>query len=144
MKRGKSLDLAIEQELQLMLTEGFDVSPITHKSLHERLLAKKIVSGSLSTLSTPDRKNLIAHYVGRQLSPLKLKPKEQQLYANRKTRDALMNKNTQLQEEISSLKDQLSQNTNSLIDIVNAVSINTTIPVERLLAPHVIREMKSK
>ena len=144
MKRGESLDEAIEKELQLMLVEGFESSPISHKSLHERLISKQVIGGGLSTLSTLDRKNLIAHYVGEQLTPLKLRPKEKQQYINGKTRDALMSKNTQLQEEISFLKEQLAKNTISLINIINAVSMSTTIPVERLVAPHVIREMKDK
>lgn len=144
MKRGKSLDEAIEKELQLMLIEGFNESPISHKALHDRLIAKKILSGGLSTLSTPYRKNLIAHYNGEQLSPLRLKTKEKQQYLNGKTRDALMNKNTQLHEEIETLRKHLSENTTALINIINAVSINTTIPVERLIAPRVIREMRDE
>lgn len=35
--RGKELDTQIEHELQLMLIEGFDKSPISAKSLHARL-----------------------------------------------------------------------------------------------------------
>lgn len=144
MKRGKLLDEAIEKELQLMLSEGFENSPISHKSLHDRLISKKIVSGGLSTLSTIERKNIIAHYIGEQLSPLKLRPKENQQYVNGRTRDALMSKNAQLQTEIVSLKKILAENTTSLIRIINAVSTSTTVPVERLLAPHVIREMKDR
>lgn len=144
MKRGKLLDEAIEKELQLMLSEGFENSPISHKSLHDRLISKKIVSGGLSTLSTIERKNIIAHYIGEQLSPLKLRPKEKQQYVNGKTRNALMSKNTQLQAEIASLKDLLAENTISLVKIINAVSISSSIPVERIIAPHIIREMKDK
>lgn len=144
MKRGKLLDEAIEKELQLMLSEGFENSPISHKSLHDRLISKKIVSGGLSTLSTIERKNIIAHYIGEQLSPLKLKPREKQQYVNGKTRDALMSKNAQLQAEIIELKGLLTENTISLVKIINAVSMGTSIPVERLIAPHIIREMRDK
>ena len=144
MKRGKLLDEAIEKELQLMLAEGFETSPISHKALHNRLISKKIVSGGLSTLSTIERKNIIAHYIGEQLTPLKLRPKEKQQYVNGKTRDALTSKNAQLQTEIVSLKKILAENTTSLVKIINAVSASTTVPVERLLAPHIIREMKDK
>lgn len=144
MKRGKLLDEAIEKELQLMLIEGFNESPISHKSLHDRLVAKKILNGGLSTLSTPDRKALIAHYTGEQLSPLRLNTREKQQYLNGKTRDALMSKNAQLHEDVESLKNNLSENTNSLISIINAVSMNTTITVERLIAPRIIREMRDK
>ena len=144
MKRGKLLDEAIEDELQLMLAEGFESSPISHKSLHDRLISKKIVSGGLSTLSTIERKNVIAYYIGEQLSPLKLKPREKQQYVNGKTRDALMSKNAQLQTEIVELKGLLTKNTISLVNIINAVSMSTSIRVERLIAPHIIREIRNK
>ncbi|MCQ1944162.1 hypothetical protein NOH62_20875 [Escherichia coli] len=39
----KELDTLIEHELQLMLAEGFDKSPISAKALHIRLKAKGIV-----------------------------------------------------------------------------------------------------
>ena len=42
MLRGKQLDEVIEHELQMMLVEGFENSPISHKALHQRLTAKGI------------------------------------------------------------------------------------------------------
>ncbi len=74
--RGKGLDTIIEHELQLMLVEGFDKSPISAKALHLRLKQKGVVNGSLSTLSNPVRKRLIEVYVDQQLHPLNLQPKE--------------------------------------------------------------------
>lgn len=74
--RGKELDTLIEHELQLMLVEGFDKSPISAKALHIRLKAKGIVNGGLSTLSSLERKRLIAAYVDQQLGPLNLRPKK--------------------------------------------------------------------
>ncbi len=142
--RGKELDTQIEHELQLMLIEGFDRSPISAKSLHARLKLKGILNGGLSTLSSIERKRLIAAYVDQQLSPLNLRQKEKQLYVNRKTRQALLGRNQQLQEENKELREQLAQNTLSLIEIVKAVKINTVIPVESLLAKHVIRELIKK
>lgn len=59
MIRGNELDKVIEDELQLMLMDGYEKSPISNKSLHERLIAKKYISGGLSTLSNPQRKSLI-------------------------------------------------------------------------------------
>ncbi|KHT29586.1 hypothetical protein RC98_01875 [Pectobacterium carotovorum subsp. carotovorum] len=141
MMRGKELDTLIEHELQLMMIEGFDKSPISAKALHTRLKEKGILNGGLSTLSSLERKRLIAAYVDQQLNPLNLRPKEKQQYVNRKTRQALLARNQQLQTEISELRDQLTQNTVALIAIVKAVKINTAIPVESLLAPHVIREL---
>ena len=139
--RGKELDTLLEHELQLMLVEGFDKSPISAKALHIRLREKGIVNGGLSTLSSLERKRLIAAYVDQQLGPLNLRPKEKQQYVNRKTRQALLARNQQLQAEVSELRDQLAQNTLSLIEIVKAVKINSIIPVESLLANHVIREL---
>ncbi|GKW27545.1 hypothetical protein AB6D34_14055 [Pectobacterium brasiliense] len=139
--RGKELDTLIEHELQLMMIEGFDKSPISAKALHTRLKKKGILNGGLSTLSSLERKRLIAAYVDQQLNPLNLRPKEKQQYVNRKTRQALLARNQQLQTEINELRDQLAQNTTALIAIVKAVKINTAIPIESLLAPHVIREL---
>lgn len=139
--RGKELDTLIEHELQLMMIEGFDKSPISAKALHTRLKEKGILNGGLSTLSSLERKRLIAAYVDQQLNPLNLRPKEKQQYVNRKTRQALLARNQQLQNEINELRDQLAQNTTALIAIVKAVKMNTTIPVESLLAPHVIKEL---
>ncbi|ENR5393940.1 hypothetical protein PWM41_000481 [Providencia rettgeri] len=139
--RGKELDTLIEHELQLMMIEGFDKSPISAKALHTRLKEKGILNGGLSTLSSLERKRLIAAYVDQQINPLNLRPKEKQQYVNRKTRQALLVRNQQLQKEINELRDQLAQNTTAMIAIVKAVKINTTIPVESLLAPHVIKEL---
>lgn len=142
--RGKELDTQIEHELQLMLIEGFDKSPISAKSLHARLKSKGIINGGLSTLSNIERRRLIAAYVDQQLSPLNLRPKEKQQYVNRKTRQALLGRNQQLQEENKELREQLAQNTLSLIEIVKAVKVNTVIPVESLLAPHLIMELHKR
>ncbi|MGQ7181933.1 hypothetical protein ACUOA5_46720 [Escherichia coli] len=50
--RGKELDTLIEHELQLMLVEGFDKSPISAKALHIRLKAKGIVNGGCTCSNT--------------------------------------------------------------------------------------------
>ena len=84
MLRGKQLDEVIEHELQMMLVEGFENSPISHKALHQRLTAKGYISGGLSTLSSAQRKKLISLYLSQQISPLNLKIKEQQLYVNKR------------------------------------------------------------
>ncbi|MNE58717.1 hypothetical protein D3C80_1537650 [compost metagenome] len=127
-----------------MLVEGFEKSPISAKSLHIRLKAKGIVDGALSTLSTPSRRSLIAAYIDQQLSPLNLQPKEKQQYVNRKTRQALLSRNKQLQTEVMALNEQLIKNTYSLIDIVKTIKLNTMIPIEHLLSEHVIRELHNR
>ncbi|MCF5890171.1 hypothetical protein K3H46_03905 [Aeromonas veronii] len=140
--RGQDLDALIENELQLMLLEGFEKAPISAKALHTRLKTKGILGGGLSTLSTISRKRLIAAYIDQQLSPLNLRPKEKQQYVNRKTRQALLSRNKQLQTEVMEINEQLAQNIYSLIDIVKAVKLNTMIPIESLLSEHMIRELQ--
>lgn len=49
--------------------------------------------------------------------------------------NALMNKNTQLHEEIEALKKHLSENTAALINIINAVSINNR-PLAKVVVRH--------
>lgn len=140
--RGQALDALIENELQLMLLEGFEKAPISAKALHTRLKTKGILGGGLSTLSTISRKHLIAAYIDQQLSPLNLRPKEKQQYVNRKTRQALLSRNKQLQDEVIEAHEHLARNIYSLIDIVKAVKLNTMIPIESLLSEHMIRELQ--
>ncbi|WP_299004201.1 hypothetical protein [uncultured Shewanella sp.] len=138
MLRGKKLDDAIEKELMLMLKEGFEHSPITPKTLHDRLKYRGLVNGGLSTLSTVNRKKIIALYTEEQLKSLSLNTKEKQLFANRKTREALMARNAQLREAIDDLEDKLRLNTETLLNIIQEVKTKTPVKVEHLLAPHLI------
>lgn len=140
MLRGKKLDEVIEQELQMMLVEGFEKSPISHKALHSRLIAKRYISGGLSTLSSAERKKLISLYMAEQISPLNLKIKEQQLYVNKKTRQALTNTNKNLRTQIDDLGVQLNQNTETLINIIEEVKLRTNLKIDHLLAPHLLKK----
>ncbi|MCM1959101.1 hypothetical protein NCZ17_06905 [Acinetobacter modestus] len=140
MLRGKQLDEVIEQELQMMLVEGFEKSPISHKALHCRLKAKGYISGGLSTLSSAERKKLISLYMAEQISPLNLKTKEQQLYVNKKTRQALTNTNKNLRTQIDDLEAQLHQNTETLIAIIEEVKLRTNLKIDHLLAPHLLKK----
>ena len=144
MLRGKQLDEVIEQELQMMLVEGFEKSPISHKSLHDRLTARGYISGGLSTLSSVERKRLISLYMVEQIAPLNLKTKEQQLYVNKKTRKALTDTNKNLHSQINELQSQLNQNTETLIDIIEEVKLRTNLKVDHLLAPHLLKKYLSK
>ena len=144
MLRGKRLDEVIEQELQMMLVEGFEKSPISHKSLHDRLTARGYISGGLSTLSSVERKRLISLYMVEQIAPLNLKTKEQQLYVNKKTRKALTDTNKNLHSQINELQSQLNQNTETLIDIIEEVKLRTNLKVDHLLAPHLLKRYLSK
>ena len=144
MLRGKQLDEVIEQELQMMLVEGFEKSPISHKSLHDRLTARGYISGGLSTLSSVERRRLISLYMVEQIAPLNLKTKEQQLYVNKKTRKALTDTNKNLHSQIDVLQLQLNQNTETLIDIIEEVKLRTNLKIDHLLAPHLLKKYLSK
>ncbi len=144
MLRGKQLDEVIEQELQMMLVEGFEKSPISHKALHERLKAKGYISGGLSTLSLAERKKIISLYSLEQLSPLNLKNKEQQLHVNKKTRQALINTIKNLRIQIDDLEVQLHQNTETLIDIIEEVKLRSNLKIDHLLAPHLLKKYLSR
>ena len=67
--------------------------PISNTDLYDRLIAKGIIKGKLSTLILTNRKALIQKYIGEQLLPLDLNTKEQQQYLNNRTKDALIQKN---------------------------------------------------
>lgn len=140
MLRGKQLDEAIEKELQIMLVEGFEKSPISHKSLHVRMTAKGYITGGLSTLSSAERKKLISLYISEQISPLHLKSNDQQLYVNKKTRQALTNTNKNLRTQIEDLESQLHQNTETLIDIIEEVKLKSGLKIDHLLAPHLLKK----
>ncbi|MBQ0138120.1 MAG: hypothetical protein KBT36_02390 [Kurthia sp.] len=140
MLRGKQLDEAIEKELQIMLVEGFEKSPISHKSLHGRMTAKGYITGGLSTLSTAERKKLITIYISEQISPLHLKSNNQQLYVNKKTRQALTNTNKNLRTQIEDLESQLHQNTETLINIIEEVKLKSGLKIDHLLAPHLLKK----
>ena len=144
MLRGKELDEAIENELKLMLEEGIEQSPITNTALHQRLLAKGLIRGKLSTLSSPDRKALIQKYIREQLLPLDLNTKEQQQYVNNRTREALIQKNLEQKNEISELKSDLNKNSAALIEMINIVKLKTNVPVDELLATFLIHDLKQK
>lgn len=144
MLRGKQLDEAIEKELQLMLVQGYDDSPITNTSLHKRLVAKGYLRGGLSTLSTPARKKLINTYISEQIQPLGLNDKETQLYINKQTKKAFLNDNKRLKNRISELEYQLERNTETLIRIIEEVKLKTDIPIDHLLAVHLLEKQLAK
>jgi len=139
MLRGKELDQAIENELQLMLLEGYDKSPISHKSVHDRLVARKHISGGLSTLSNLKRKSLISRYIAEQISSLNFKTKDQQLFVNRKTRQALSNSNKDLQYQVEALEKQLHKNTELLIRIIDEVKVKSSVEIEHILARYLFK-----
>ena len=144
MLRGNELNEALENELKDMVQEGIEKAPISNTALHKRLIAKGHIKGGLSTLSTPERKALIQKYTTEQLLPLNLNEKEEQLYVNKKTRQALLDTNKGLKERITELEDELNQNTVTLIEIINQVKLKTNLELDDLLSPYLISELKSQ
>ena len=144
MLRGNELNEALENELKDMVQEGIENAPISNTALYKRLIAKGHIKGGLSTLSTPERKALIQRYTTEQLLPLNLNEKEEQLYVNKKTRQALLDTNKGLKERITELEDELNQNTVTLIEIINQVKLKTNLELDDLLAPYLISELKSQ
>lgn len=144
MKRGSELDDVIEKELQMMLLEGYEKAPISHKLLHNRLSAKGHLSGGLSTLSTSNRKHIINTYQAKQIECLNLKSKDQQLFVNKKTRQALINTNKELRKQIDNIDIQMHQNTETLMDIIEEVKLKTSLKIDHLLAPHLLKRYLSK
>lgn len=144
MLRGNELNEALENELKDMVQEGIEKAPISNTALHQRLIAKGYVKGGLSTLSTPERKALIQKYTTEQLFSLNLNGKEEQLYVNKKTRQALLDANKGLKKRIAELEDELNQNTVTLIKIINQVKLKTNLELDDLLAPYLISELKNQ
>jgi len=79
-----------------------------------------------------------------QLLPLNLNEKEEQLYVNKKTRQALLDTNKGLKERIAELEDELNQNTVTLVEIINQVKLKTNLELDDLLSPYLISEFKSQ
>lgn len=144
MLKGNELNEALENELKDMVQEGIEKAPISNTALHKRLIAKGYIKGGLSTLSTKERKALIQKYTTEQLLPLNLNEKEEQLYVNKKTRQALLDTNKGLKERITELEVELNKNTVTLIQIINQVKLKTNLELDDLLSPYLIYELKNQ
>ena len=138
--RGQELDKAIESELQLMLDEGYDISPITHKKLYDRLKGKGYIKGKISTLSS--RKELISRYMTEQIESNGFTEREKQIYVNGKSNKALLEKNKRLEKRIQELECLLDANTEILINIIQEVKLRGKMDIDLLLAPHLLRNHK--
>lgn len=82
--RGNVLTAIMQAELEAMLSEGFEKSPITAATLHARLKNKGFVKGGLSTLSTTQRKLLIEEYRDKQISQSDLSQEERKTLRSHK------------------------------------------------------------
>lgn len=141
--RGKAFDIEIEKELQLMMIEGIEQSPISASSLYTRLKAKGLIKNSgLSILSTHRRKELIERYKYKQHLEFEPNPTTLELEAGRNSKAALVKKNKELGGRISELEDRLARNSATIIEIAKYIQINTNYSVVSLLEGYLIREMR--
>jgi hypothetical protein len=138
------LDIQVEDELLLMLAEGYDKAPISASTVHKRLLAKGVVNGAISTLSTPTRKHLISIYREQQLEQADKSDVFKGFTIKGKTNEALRSRIKELKAQKELAEKQLNTNTEVLLKIVREVKNKTPIRIDHLLAPHLIRELLGK
>lgn len=143
--RGKAFDIEIEKELQLMLMEGIEQSPISASSLYARLKMKGLIKSSgLSILSTHRRKELIERYKYKQFMEFKPSPSSLESDAGRNSKAALVKRNKELGARIAELEDRLARNSAAIIEIAKYIQINTNYSVVSLLEGYLVREMRQQ
>ncbi|EKL0967795.1 hypothetical protein ACQQF1_002640 [Salmonella enterica subsp. enterica serovar Tennessee] len=145
--QGKELDAYIKAELQAMVQEGLEKSPIQPSTLHARLKAKGIVKGGISTLTS--RKIIINNYRLRQHNNYEdgkreLTTDEKAKLAMGRTGAAYINKANRLDAEIIALKAKYERNVLALADIIEYIDNATPIKVEDMLADDLIRELAER
>lgn len=145
--QGKELDALIKIELQAMLREGLEKSPIQPSTLHARLKAKGIVKGGISTL-TP-RKDIIKAYRLRQHAnheegKRELTLEEKAMLAEGRTGAAYISKANRIDAELQDYKARYERNVLTVIDIIEYVDSHTPINVEDMLADDLIRELAER
>ncbi len=143
--RGKAFDIEIEKELQLMLMEGIEQSPISASSLYARLKMKGLIKSSgLSILSTHRRKELIERYKYKQFMEFEPSPSSLESDAGRNSKAALVKRNKELGARIAELEDRLARNSATIIEIAKYIQINTNYSVVSLLEGYLVREMRQQ
>ncbi|EGR2511291.1 MULTISPECIES: hypothetical protein [Vibrio] len=145
--QGKELDAYIKAELQAMLREGLEKSPIQPSTLHARLKEKGIIKGGVSTLST--RRDIINEYKLRQHNSYEdgkreLTPEEKTMLAQGRTGAAYISKAERLETELSDFKAKYERNILAIADIIEYVDNATPIRLEDMLADELIRELAGR
>ena len=139
---GDALNEAIESELRAMVREGYHVSPISNKALHLRLKEKGVITGAISTLTS--RKSIIEHYKKMQLDEIGGTFGKSARSGATKSRAELIKSNASLRIQVEEAKNMVTQNTNVLIDIVQAIKAEGLHKnIERFLSPFLIRELQN-
>ncbi|GAD91231.1 hypothetical protein VHA01S_076_00040 [Vibrio halioticoli NBRC 102217] len=144
--QGKELDAYIKAELQAMVQEGLEKSPIQPATLHARLKAKGIIKGGVSTLTS--RRDIINDYKLRQHNnhengKRELTGKERAMLAQGRTGAAYISKADRLDSELQDYKARYERNVLAVTDIIEYVDSNLPINVEALLAEELIRELRT-
>ncbi len=129
--RSIKLDSAIEAELEIMVELGSEKAPISATTLHERLKAKGVIKGALSTLSTDDRKKMIAESRYQQMSDSEVE--EDADGPKYGTVDYYKARNQELIAEVRELNTKLNDNTAALVEIIRRVESQTPVKVEDLI-----------
>ena len=137
--RGEELNQAIESELQQMLSEGYELSPITPKNLHDRVKTLGFVNCGLSVLSSTKRKKLIEHYRRIQIQRSGLSAETKAVASSNQTSLAMRKIIAEKNQEISDLKEQLEMNYAVLTEIVQAVELSGCASIEGLLSKSLLK-----
>ena len=142
--RGNNLNEAIENELELMLAEGYDVSPISAKSLYKRLKCRGHINGSLSTLSTEFRRSIIEEFKKKQLHKAGIKQNSRRALLKGRNTEYYKIRYKEKCEELASSKEQLEKNTAFLVDLILELESTCPTPVEKILTPHLVKAKQKK
>lgn len=140
---GKNLDQLIESELLAMEREGLDRAPIKASTLHARLKAKGLISGGLSTLSVPHRRDLIVKYATRQHNLSDLNKQEVDLVTGRRTGAAYIKKAARMESERDIWQQKYQDNLFAVLDLVKEIQVKTPIKIEDILSPYLVRELRT-
>ncbi|MBW8185510.1 hypothetical protein [Shewanella nanhaiensis] len=140
---GEALNDVIEKELREMVREGYSLSPITNKSLFDRLKKKGIISGSISTLTS--RKEIIETYKKMQLHEVGGTFGKSARSGATQSRLELIKTNAKLREQVDEARKQVADNTESLINIIQQIKMTGIQKnIERVISPYLIRELHKR
>ncbi len=121
--RGRVLDAVIRSELEQMVAEGVDKSPITATNLHKRLKKKGFIKGDVSTLGTIARKQMIEEFRTTQIAKSDLSQLEKkELYGKKRkvrTTVSVVSKHDTIE-----LQRQLDANNAKIALIIEAAEAN--------------------
>ncbi|MEZ9796279.1 hypothetical protein BCS84_20055 [Vibrio cyclitrophicus] len=145
--QGAELTAYIKAELQAMVREGLDTSPIQPATLHARLKTKGIIKGGISTLTS--RRDIINEYKLRQHNnhedgKRELTAEERAMLTNGRTGAAYISKADRLDSELKDYKARYERNILAVTDIIEYVDLQSPINVESLLADDLIRELAER